>query len=290
MLEMRRFLAAVLLLALLLDFVQAEQEQSSDSRLQRPSLASVFLQRKISTAKKLEAQKSRIAQLQRRARAARQEQEQLMQQRRDGSEDVPAPAASGHPPPVSVDISGDPIFQQPHSRVDQWFDDPSGVKATLARMLISRQKLTAGSGEYAPPALSADTSFIHWVNSVTHNCYYNNDNPDRVFLDLELASGKVFGLCSRTGLRTCSFDADANTFTREHTCEPVRLQVQQTDVGSAALGCGDYDQLMPPSAHNGRQSLCTCANSWMNACHCVYELTTQQKEALCVGNRTPVTF
>jgi len=296
---MRRLVAAVLLLALLFDFAQAEQQRLSPDHVQRPSSGASFLQRKMVVANKLKAQKARIAQLQQRALARQQQQ-----QRDDPSGHtptvstaapsgfVPAVAAdpSSHPPASSVDSNGDARTEQPSSRVDQWFDDKSGVKATLARMLISRQALTLGSGEYAPPALSADSQFIHWVNSVTHACYYNSDNADRVFLDLELASGRVFGMCSRTGLRTCSFDHDANSFNREHTCEPVHLQVQQTADGSLAVGCGDYDETMPPSDSNGRQSLCTCANAWIDACHCVYELSATQRDAFCVASRAPVAW
>jgi len=150
--------------------------------------------------------------------------------------------------------------------------DPSGVKTEVSLVMFTR----ASSGDMLDK-ITADSDARAMVNSVTHHCYWNDANKDRVFLNLEDATDSFFGACARTTVRVCGFDPNQDFGLRGNECT--------IDVGGCAAG---DDDIVGGPIHG--KTLCNCAVSTINHCRCLFELTPQQASSFCIGDRAPRDF
>jgi len=158
--------------------------------------------------------------------------------------------------------------------------DPSGVRTEVAIVLTTRAANRQQDG--LASKIEDPSAARALVNSVTHHCYWNDDNHDRVFLNLEEAPNSEFGSCATNRYSTCSFDKDQDFGTRNTGCVP---DMHNCGNGDQPLFTDDSDS----TPLNGK-TVCNCAVSLPNKCRCLYELTHTQVAAFCTGDRAPKTF
>jgi len=137
------------------------------------------------------------------------------------------------------------------------------------------------------------------VMSVTQHCYYNSDNPSRVFFNLEDDEDKLFGECgfqkqSVSLAATCSVSNWDTCQVHENPCGNYIDFDSTVSEQIAKMKSNDHSDArinaQTPIFSSEGHALCGCAAGVVDVCRCLFELTSTQKSAFCVGSRAPQTF
>jgi len=177
-------------------------------------------------------------------------------------------------------IPDDPPLQGRITILDNLYsldEEPSGVFNDLLRIIAKR---SAQKGrDYS--------AIVHDLLEavVSKGCFYNGDNPNRLFLDLEPEDPMDlkfhWGSCSKVDgdhfysnvFRNCKFDGAAGFGQAASNCD-----------GDCGIHVGDGETPLEGSFG------CQCKVSVLNSCFCALELTPNQSKEFCNGARGPHSF